>query len=1524
MKKFLKCLFSLTMISALATSPLYADRLMKKAAAQSAPMVATASVKARTKQKPNLRNNKLRGSDRLKKSGAKGLYSPKSKAFFNAPLHSAAFNEGSNFPKICGSMLYSDLWIQSEDYGVYSIPTSSSQQFESIFPTPGIYANFGGAVKDGVYYFNTYYDLYGLLEYYESYGFDIKTGRQVYKADLSGDPSLLCPGGMALDPLSGNIYGIAYTSDYNAEELVILSYDGPTPRKTRIATFPNNWFVAFAIDGNGQFYGIMEAFSGEGILCKIDRTNGEVTQIGATGQYPYYQTGACIDPQTNRMFWTVSGEDDSSYLTEVDLTSGRATIVNQFANGEEMAGLYVDAPAALDGAPDVCTDLSSDFEGEELSGIIRFNAPASLFGGAAATGKMDVTVLMNGQSVTTVKNLDPGAQGSVNVTVPSPGRYVFTVYASNSVGEGPKTGITVWVGPDEPSATVATAKYNDGTMEISWIPVTEGINGGYLDPAAISYTVRDADGKVLKQGLTATSYSFPLTPPEKLTTLYYTVTVDYKGLSSVPSRTNIVVLGSIIPPYTSDFSTDEGFAGWTLIDANNDGEVWVGQADGSVGISYNDYIDMDDWLFSPPIKMEAGKSYELSFVAASYSSSWPERLEVKMGTNNLVEEMTTVILEPTAITSTYASGGQTITKVVVPPANGDFFIGFHGISDAGMFNLYLWDISISGGVISGAPAAATNLMAKSADNGVLQCTVSFNAPTKAMNGNTLSSLTKIELYRDETLVNTFDNPAPGSALSYTDNMSVGGRFTYKVIAYNSVGAGAEATVEAFTGFDVPKAPANVTISRTDAVGQVVVEWQSVTEDVNGLSLGANDVTYNICKYDKGWQSIAENVRGNSYSCQVVDAGKQEFVQMAVFAKTTGGIGEGTPSQMIPVGTPYNGMNETFADTQTHYILGFTPIGDCIYDIYSDTSFEDVTSVTGDDGFMAFYSQYRLEGANLFTGLVSLEEIENPGLTYYTYNIGSTDDTNTIAVSIREGDSDRWIPLQPETPVYQLCRGIGDSWSKVTIPLSAYAGKTVELQFTLLTQAYVYSFLDDITVGSIAANDIAVTGISAPANVRTGDRYNVNVNIANEGAKDASSFTVELYADDTLVANETCASLVSGASEIIDFEITMSPVSKESVKLYARVVYAADENTANNRSATILVAPMISNLPVADNLKGYSTSEGVKLSWEEPNLEGGVAEQITEDFEDANGFSDKYGAWTFYDGDGSPVGGFQSMDLPGIEPGETAGSFWVWDNTKIEANNTFAAHSGNNYLFALFRYDDGQTDDWAISPELYGGAQTISFYAKSYSSSYKETIQVYYSTGSTNVADFKAVSGSLVEAVPAEWTQYAVELPAGAKYFAIRSFASGSFMLMIDDVTYAPAGMTQDVEIAGYNIYRNGVRINETTVEDTEYLDTTAVDGVEYTYTVTVVYTDRGESAGSNVVSLVYSELGIDSPEAQTLITVRDGKIIIDNAVGQNITVASLNGAVIFAGKGESQTVVSVNEGIYIVRTDKEIVKVIVK
>lgn len=116
------------------------------------------------------------------------------------------------------------------------------------------------------------------------------------------------------------------------------------------------------------------------------------------------------------------------------------------------------------------------------------------------------------------------------------------------------------------------------------------------------------------------------------------------------------------------------------------------------------------------------------------------------------------------------------------------------------------------------------------------------------------------------------------------------------------------------------------------------------------------------------------------------------------------------------------------------------------------------------------------------------------------------------------------------------------------------------------------------------------------------------------------------------------------------------------------------------------------------------------------------------------------------------------------------------------------------------YEAPQNDDWAISPELSGNAQTITFWASSLDPEFLETFQVLYSSTNKETASFTQIGEDYNTT---GWKEYSVELPAGAKYFAIRCITWDSGMFMIDDVTYegvATAIQNVNAQTAGAKYY----------------------------------------------------------------------------------------------------------------------------
>lgn len=1383
--------------------------------------------------------------------------------------------EAASLPDLRGSVVFNDSWTQeNQPTGLYKINAdgTTTMQIEEVDASGGAF------LHDGIYTATEYMEFWGML-FITATAYDLESGESV--AVYGGEsPDHICIGGETVDPTDGTVYGITYNANMDGLQLSKMSY-GETISSTAVAPLDGNW-NSIVCDASGQLYGISYEGVMEGenfvatssALNKIDKTTGEVTLIGETGHAPQYLSSATIDTKTGRMFWTVNPPDETGYLCEVNLVTGAATKIVDFALDDEIMGLCVVAPAAEEGAPAAVTDLAADFPQGALSGNVSFKLPTTLFDGSAATGTLGYKVLANGQQVADGTGA-AGADVTAPVTVEEAGEYTIVVTASNAVGEGPKVKLTLFIGNGTPKSPEAALVYEGGKMKLSWPAVTESADGGFIDPAAVTYSVtriiNNESGSALTvaSGLTATSFEEEVAMPAEITTYHYLVVAESAGVVSTPAKSNSVTLGNIVPPYVNHFDSADALSGYTIIDGNDDGKVWTyyqgaSGADGEPGaarMTYNTNLAMDDWMITPPLKLEGGKAYKVSFQARANSDAYPERVEAKWGNAATAAAMTGVIVAPTDLGKNWVELGA----YIIPEADGIYYVGIHGISDEDTYYLYVDDLTVSAAAATTVPGVATDLAVANDPAGTGKATITFKAPAKTMGGETLAAITKIELSRDGNVIKTFDAPAPGADLNHEDTAETG-THTYSVQAFNADGAGEVASVTAFVGIDKPGAPENVQIVETANLGEVTISWDAVTVDQNGNAINSALVKYLVAeRVTTGWTPIFETpISATTYTFQAVPAGEQDFAQYAIFAVTDGGTGTGAPTDMIPVGTPYEGMEESFPDGTLSYVLGLDSSNGGSWSLFDDDS--GIPSQDGDNGFIGMKASYLEQGADLFTGKISLAGAVNPGISFYTYNLvgeSGGKDENTIELFVREIGAAEYTALGTPIVIGDLATEAG--WVSVNKSLAAYAGKTIQLMFRATCHGFAYTLIDNIKIGDMLENDLHARAISAPAKVKAGADYEVAVTVNNNGTKDATAFTIKLFADGEQVAAKTVDALAAGTATTETFTLNMHALAEEPVVLHAEVEFAADEKQGNNKTAEVTVTPQISKLPAVTDLKGEADENGkAHLTWSEPDLNAAPAESGTVDFEDAESFAHEYEGWTFIDADGKPVGGFQNTDIPGIDPGNTLTSFFVFDRAaETWKHESFAAHSGTKYLASLFNYNpsNGLVDDWAISPMLDGSAQTITFYAKSYDSQYSESFDFLYSTTGTETSDFIRVGSK--KNISTTWTEYSFEVPAGALYFAIRNHDTDAFMLMLDDFTFAPAGASAELSIAGYDVYRDGVKITTEPTGETEFTDTDATDG-DHTYVVVAVY-DKGISKGSNAVTVSttgIADITIDSADAE--------------------------------------------------------------
>lgn len=1442
-------------------------------------------------------------------------------------------------PVLCGSV-YSTTDAEFAT-GVYKIPISSSGDLLLVAPTEQK-ATGGGFYADGIYYvseLNNSYSFYGGNNVYPYNTDDWTSASSVY---LSGSPAwYFMTSGFAPNIAGAGIFGIGANNNRDGFQLNKYTFglESTMIEYTKVADMTMQ-LGAPAFNAEGILYAIDAA----GALYTVSTADGSVAKAGDTGvtplvdgsYVPYIHASSVFNTATGMMYLSAQAADGVCSLYEVNTATAAATKLRDFPAGVVVTGLYMAEPDADPAAPAAVSELAANFAPGSLSGNISFKAPGKTYGGADLSGNLDYRVLANGTQIAAGR-VYTNVEISVPVEVKERGTYEFKVIVSNSAGDGPAAKITAAVGYAAPAQPVVNATAYGSSIKITWEAVTTTADGSPLT-ANVSYrVVRYPDGKIIEENATYTS-AWDSGLGDELAAYTYGVTAIANGTPSEEGRSATIVTGSIKPPYSESFEDASSMDFFKIIDANNDGRTWDFY-NGEIRSQASDEADADDWFMSPPISFGADKYYTVSLKAHVYNSELPGKFEVLMGPNPDPASMETVVIPATEVTVEQRTEfkGHLHSKSSAPQ-----YLGIHAITEAGNWWLFATDLSISDAFDSTVPAAPTDFTATADINGEQVITLSLTAPLTDLGGSTLLSIDKIELMRDGRLIHTYENPAPGARLEdYVDRDVRLGDHTYSAVATNWSGTGIEATATAYSGINLPGRVSQARVYSTDQAGFVTIEWDPVTTYIDGKPLNPDNVTYNIYTNVTGQDmKILAGLKETKTTFQIFvpeEDNPQMFFQFGVTAETEAGENtEGYLTDYVSLGDPYAlPYEDSFPDLSLEYncIQGGSD-SYSYWDVATDATFEEVQSQDGDNGLLAMFSQYKGATAYFKTGLIDLSGAENPMLTFYLnnyYDVNLPND-NTIEVSV--GIHNVFTSVK----TVKLSDFGTEGWHRVEVPLTDYAGKVVQIQLVGTANTYQYTHMDNFKVMDRNTHDIAVMAVNAPERVKAGNSANITVDFGNFGLEDASAFTLELYADGELADSKEFAGMASDGRDTYVFPAVHSVATPESVEYTVKAAYTADVVLANNESEPFTVMTIYPNYPAVTDLKATFTEEdnkAVTLTWSQPDLTADFADEITEGFEGAAawtlaGLED----WTFIDADGKCIYGFSFFNLPEYAPQpDSQQSWWAFDDTYAPMVQHFSdpgfykAHGGHQYIGSMavtdgaaLEYTPRKCDDWAISPMLYGGSQTISFWAKSMLADALETVEVLYSTTGKAPADFTSLK--TFSDVPWKWTQYFVQLPAGAKYFAIRNIGRDQYVLMIDDVTFTPSSADAVLEVEGYNVYRDGKRINEATVGTTTYADVLP-DAASHAYTVTTLYRQRGESMFSN--EAVPELMGVTDAAADGIrISAIAGGITVDGVYGTGIAVYGIDGRVVAQTAGTGHDSLAVAPGTYIVKAGAKVAKLTVR
>lgn len=627
---------------------------------------------------------------------------------------------------------------------------------------------------------------------------------------------------------------------------------------------------------------------------------------------------------------------------------------------------------------------------------------------------------------------------------------------------------------------------------------------------------------------------------------------------------------------------------------------------------------------------------------------------------------------------------------------------------------------------------------------------------------------------------------------------------------------------------------------------VKLKWKAPTQTVDGKPLDPSTLTYTVTQLGSSVPT-ATDFPGTTYREELRLSDLKNFyfgqglVRYIVVAKDAQGeVSEKAYSNYKVVGTPYPiPYEESFAEGNAASFWGESHegIGRWLPMQAANTYVQD-----GDGGMYCFTAVESGDDAVGFSGLIDLGKAENPVLSFWYFY--TTAASNELDVLVATDTKDFEVVQSLDTRSNETYR----TWNHIVIPLAAYAdSRFIQVAFrNRTTSATSIVYVDNLKVFNQVERDLGISVVGLPVNLRPDEPRQATVRVRNNGMKEyaQADYQVEFVGNGLVLGRVDGEPLVSGQEVDMDIPVEIPlTLESDSIDVFVRVVSDGDECLPNDASEPTRMRLIRPDLPRPTNLTAEASGAAINLTWQKPAEPRSEGRFVTDSFEDAPDFTiSNWGDWLLFDESGYAVYGIDQYEFPNMGMPQ---AFTVLNPAAAGMSTGWSAHSGQK-LLAAFASGIGPIDHWLISPELSRAPQTIRFFAKAYSANYAESFEVLSSSESIDRSTFRQLASHTTAKNDTEWQEYSVDLPEGSKYFAIRAVSDDTFALLIDDVTFMPDTCgVQHIQLQGYNVYRDGVKLNSDPVGQASFTDSN-VDGT-HSYRVTAVY-DTAESGASNEAS----------------------------------------------------------------------------
>ena len=184
---------------------------------------------------------------------------------------------------------------------------------------------------------------------------------------------------------------------------------------------------------------------------------------------------------------------------------------------------------------------------------------------------------------------------------------------------------------------------------------------------------------------------------------------------------------------------------------------------------------------------------------------------------------------------------------------------------------------------AGAPAKVSDFVVESGAEGSLTATLKWTNPSRTYGrGGRLESLEKIEVYRNNELVETFENPEIGKEMTWSEELPASALYSYKIVPYNEGGKGDRSAITMFIGQGIPMPVTDLTLKPEGEYARL--DWKAPDHGKFDAYLHKESLRYDITRSDG--VVVATDLAATTYLDESID--KLAKYTYTVKAKNIGG------------------------------------------------------------------------------------------------------------------------------------------------------------------------------------------------------------------------------------------------------------------------------------------------------------------------------------------------------------------------------------------------------------------------------------------------------------------------------------------------------------------------------------------------------------------------------------------------------------------------------------------------------------